>query len=122
MADGTGLYRETSPPSGNTYSFLWPATRVAAAVLDLLRLGAVAPQDADAAIDRLFPPYWSPVGPVPGGAAGLPGAGGACGLGLPGVLAPGFPCRLLCLCSCPWFSSLAFYLAASSRPVRANLP
>ena len=40
-------------------------------------MGAVSSQDADAAIDRLFPPYWSAAGPVPGYASYvLPPLGG----------------------------------------------
>jgi hypothetical protein len=62
---GGVLHRETVPRSHGGYCYLWPFSRLAAAALDLVELGALGPEDADRLLDGLDA-YWRGDGRPPG--------------------------------------------------------
>src|SRR5512137_1866973 len=66
VGDGSFLYRESVPSSGNTYSYLWPFSHVGGGALDLFELGAVTVGAVGAVLQDGLPRYWDATG-VPAG-------------------------------------------------------
>ena len=55
-----GLFREDARRSGGSHAYLWPFSRGAAATLDLVELGVVAPDEADAVLGAGLACYLRP--------------------------------------------------------------
>src|SRR4051794_8206889 len=64
--DGSGLYRETTPPTGRRYSYLWPFSQVFAAAMDLAEGSPELAADVRTLVDTGLPKYWDATAIPPG--------------------------------------------------------